>query len=158
MAGSIKAAPAGVEVRSATPEDMGALRDLLAASGLPVSDVGLANQAFVVAVLEGRVVGCAGAERYGSAALLRSLAVAVEQRGRGLGDLLLRRGVEEARRGGARDLYALTTTIEPLLARRGFVRVDRTEVPDDMRRSREFESLCPASAACMRLEGELRDG
>jgi amino-acid N-acetyltransferase len=146
--------PGNVQIRAATSADASAIRSLLAASGLPVADLGAHNQEFVVAVLAGEVVGCAGAEHYGSSALLRSLAVATGHRGEGLGDLLLRKGVDEARRRGARDLYALTTTIEPLLARRGFVHVDRADVPADVRRAKEFASLCPASAACMRLSGE----
>jgi amino-acid N-acetyltransferase len=135
---------------------MDVIRGLLESAGLPVADLDLVHQEFLVACEGGRIVGCAGAEHHGSAALLRSLAVAPEHRGKGLGDLLLRKGVDEARRRGARDLYALTTTIEPLLARRGFVRVERATVPEGIRRSREFASLCPASAACMKLEGPVR--
>jgi amino-acid N-acetyltransferase len=142
-----------VEVRAAVPGDAQEIRRLLEASGLPVADLQPGRQEFIVACRGGRVVGCAGAEHHGADALLRSLAVDPEVRGQGIGDLLLRRGVEEARRRGARDLYALTTTIEPLLARRGFTRVDRGEVPETLRRSTEFASVCPASAACMRLAG-----
>ena len=40
-----------------------------------------------------------------------------------------------ARKRGARELFALTTTIEPLLARRGFTRIDRSEVPAAVRQS-----------------------
>jgi len=89
------------------------------------------------------------------AALLRSLAVDPRRRREGIGERLLRAVVDLARRRGARELYALTTTIEPLLARRGFTRVDRAGVPAAVRRSPAFETLCPASAPCMRLEGDL---
>jgi amino-acid N-acetyltransferase len=78
------------------------------------------------------------------------------RRGEGIGEALLRAVVDLARRRGALELYALTTTIEPLLARRGFTRVPRAEVPAAVRRSAEFATLCPASAACMKLEGDLR--
>jgi len=146
-------APPGVTLAPAGPGDLDALRRLLGASGLPVADLGQPGQEFLVARSDGELVGCAGAELHGAAALLRSLAVVPSRRGERIGDLLLRAIVAHARGRGARDLYALTTTIEPLLARRGFVRVDRSEVPAAVRRSAEFSSLCPASAACMRLAG-----
>jgi amino-acid N-acetyltransferase len=142
-----------VTVAPAGPGDMGAVRRLLEASGLPVADVGGAG-AFLVARSGGLVVGCVGAEPHGSSALLRSLAVEPGRRGEGIGDALLRAAVDLARRRGARELYALTTTIEPLLARRGFLRVERAEVPAAVQRSAEFATLCPASATCMKLEGD----
>ena len=46
--------------------------------------------------------------------------------------------------------------VRRLLVRRGFVHVPRSGVPADLQRSGEFASLCPATSACMRLEGELR--
>jgi amino-acid N-acetyltransferase len=142
-----------VTLAPAGPGDLDGLRRLLQASALPVEDLGGPGQEFLVARSGGELVGCAGAELHGAAALLRSLAVVPSRRGERIGDLLLRAIVAHARGRGARDLYALTTTIEPLLARRGFVRVDRSEVPAAVRRSAEFSSLCPASAACMRLAG-----
>jgi amino-acid N-acetyltransferase len=145
-----------VTLAPAGPGDMADLRRLLEASGLPVDDVGRAGQEFLVARSGGDLVGCAGVELYGGPALLRSLAVSASRRGEGIGDLLLRTLVEHARRRGARELFALTTTIEPLLARRGFTRVERAEVPEAVRQSAEFSTACPASAACMRLAGELR--
>jgi amino-acid N-acetyltransferase len=135
---------------------MSELRRLLEASGLPVDDVGRAGQEFLVARSGGELVGCAGAELYGGAALLRSLAVVASRQGAGIGDLLVRAIVEHAPNRGAQDLFALTTTIEPLLARRGFTRIERAEVPAAVRQSAEFSTVCPGSAACMRLSGDLR--
>ncbi len=145
-----------VVLTPAGPGDLGAVRRLLESSGLPVADVGRPGQEFLVARSGGGLVGCVGVELHGDAALLRSLAVATARRGEGLGDRLLRAIVGHARGRGARDLYALTTTIEPLLARRGFTRIDRSEAPPAVRESAEFATLCPGSSACMRLVGELR--
>jgi amino-acid N-acetyltransferase len=50
---------------------------------------------------------------------------------------------------GVRELFLLTTTAEPIFARWGFRRVDRAEAPPAIRESREFASLCPASAVFM---------
>jgi N-acetylglutamate synthase-like GNAT family acetyltransferase len=148
------ATAAEVRLGPAGPADVDAARRLLEASDLPAAD--LDGVELLVARSGGRVVGCVGAELHGPTALLRSLAVDPRRRGEGIGEALLRAVVDLARRRGALELYALTTTIEPLLARRGFTRVPRAEVPAAVRRSAEFATLCPASAACMKLEGDLR--
>ena len=146
MTSDVTVAPAG-------PGDVHAARRLLEASGLPVADLDAVE--ILVARSGGRVVGCVGAELHGSAALLRSLAVDPRRRCEGIGEGLLRAVVDLARRRGAREFYALTTTIEPMLTRRGFARVERAEVPAAVRGSAEFATLCPSSATCMRLEGDL---
>jgi N-acetylglutamate synthase-like GNAT family acetyltransferase len=137
-------------LRLATPSDAHAIRALLAASRLPTSDVREGGpQEFLVA-LDGRaLVGCVGLERHGDAALLRSLAVDEEHRGRGLGLELYRSMVTHAARRGVKALYLLTTTAEAFFAKRGFVRVAREAVPGSIAATAEFRSLCPASAVCM---------
>lgn len=142
-----------VRLGPAGPGDVDVARRLLVASGLPVADLDAVE--LLVARSGARLVGCVGAELHGAAALLRSLAVDPRRRREGIGEALLRAAVDLARRRGARELYALTTTLEPMLARRGFVRVERADVPAAVRGSAEFATLCPSSATCMRLEGEL---
>jgi amino-acid N-acetyltransferase len=142
--------------RRATPGDESALKALLAEAGLPSQDVGHAEQEFIVALDDGVLIGSVGLERYGGAALLRSLAVKGGLRGRRLGSELYDRIVEHARRGGVTVTYLLTTTAEQFFRARGFERIDRAAVPDALRATAEFKSLCPATAVCMRLR--LEDG
>ena len=97
----------------------------------------------------------AGLEVRGDAALLRSLAVAADVRGTGLGAAVLRRALREAdhRKDG---VYALTTTAEQYLSRFGFERVPRTSLPPELFESRELQDACPASATVMKRERGAR--
>ncbi|MEM1117584.1 MAG: arsenic resistance N-acetyltransferase ArsN2 [Bacteroidota bacterium] len=132
------------------PDRLGEVLALLTASGLPTDDLAGADPSdFRVVERAGRVVGCVAVEAYGGAGLLRSLAVAEGARGEGLGGVLVEAAEALAceRRLGA--LYLLTTTAAPFFEARGYAPVDRAEVPEAVRRSAEFCSVCPASAACL---------
>ncbi len=142
----------------ATAADLGAVRDLLRDAGLPFSDLEEGRQELIVARQGARRVGSVGVEVHGRDGLLRSLAVAPDLRGNGLGGSLHWRALALAAARGVRTLYLLTTTAERFFAARGFDRVSREAVPDALRATAEFASLCPASAVCMRRElaGEVR--
>jgi amino-acid N-acetyltransferase len=143
--------PAGAAppVEPARPEDLEPVRGLLAACGLPAEDVVEGGPVlWVVRGPEG-LAGCVGLEVHGEAGLLRSLAVEPGRRGQGLARALCLRAAAEARVLGVRELFLLTTTAEPIFARWGFRRVDRSQAPPAIRESREFASLCPASAVFM---------
>lgn len=141
----------GIELRTATPADDAAIRQLLQSAGLPADDVASGPQQYVVAHDGARLVGTVGVEVVGTDALVRSLAVVPEWRGRGIAGALHRRILEVARRRGVRALFLLTTTAEDYAARRGFRRIDRSDVPPAILALPQFRRLCPASAACMRL-------
>jgi arsenate reductase len=142
---------ASVELAPLPPSASGTLRALLGRFHLPADDVGQPNQTFVAAYASGELVGCVGLERFGADALLRSLAVVPRMQGAGLGKKLYLRALAEARSGGVRSLYLLTTTAARFFERAGFERIDRGLVPPAVAASAEFDSLCPASAVCMRL-------
>ena len=59
------------------------------------------------------------------------------------------RALDEMRLAGIRDAYLLTTTAAPFFSRYGYQAADRATAPDAIAASREFASLCPASAAYM---------
>ena len=140
----------GARLRSAVRDDFPALEALLSASDLPVAGVREAVDGFVVAELDGAVVGAAGLERYGNSVLLRSVAVAPPLRGTGLGERLVAMVLEAATRSGAEACYLLTTTAEQWFPRFGFERITRAEVPAPVHQSLEFTEACPASAIVMR--------
>lgn len=141
-----------VEVRPATKDDLPDIRALLEASALVASDVdGEGAQELLVVREEGRLVGCIGLEVRGDAGLLRSFAVAPRLRRQGIGAALHDAAVARARALGVRDLYVLTTTVKERALRTGFEEVAREEVPEGVRAGSQFRSLCPATAACLRL-------
>jgi amino-acid N-acetyltransferase len=133
----------------AVPKDLGEIRNVLSALGLPADDVGAPHQTFLTARSGDALVGFVGLELYGLAALLRSLAVVPTRHGEGLGRDLARRALAEAEARGVRDVFLLTTTAERFFERSGFARVEREHVPEPIRESPEFKSLCPANAVCM---------
>lgn len=139
-------------IRRAAPVDAGPILALLTEAGLPTAGVVDHLGDFLVAEVEGRLTGVAGIERYGDAALLRSVAVDAAARGTGLGGRLTGRALEAARRSGARAVYLLTTTAEGYFPRHGFRRTDRSSVPAAVRGSVEFTTACPSTAAVMKLD------
>jgi amino-acid N-acetyltransferase len=146
----MKAAPAlKMAIRPARETDAAPIAALLRDASLPHDDFAphLAN--FLVARAGDEVVGAVGLEVQGAAALLRSLVVAPELRGQGLGDSLTETVVARARPLGVRRIYLLTTTADKFFARRGFTVIARSNVPAGIAATEEFRSLCPATAACM---------
>jgi amino-acid N-acetyltransferase len=139
-----------VRIERATTSDVGAIARLLTAAELPTAGVDEGIDGFVVARDGQFVLAVAGTERYDGAVLLRSVVVAPEARGWGLGARLVDERLAHGARSGAGEAYLLTTTAEPFFARMGFVPIGRDAVPAGVRASEEFTSLCPASATVMR--------
>ena len=83
-------------------------------------------------------------------AVLRSVAVREDQRGRGLGQALVAAAEDLARERGASELILLTETAEPFFARLGYDVIDRGVVADDVAGSIEFAVACPSTAVAMR--------
>lgn len=138
-------------LRAATPGDRAAVLALLTQAGLPTSDIAEESlREFIVALDAGKVIGSVGLERHGEHGLLRSLAMAPEWRGRGLGSALVEAIEARARAFGLCTLSLLTETAAPFFAARGYARVPRAQVPAAVQSSREFTTLCPASSTCMR--------
>jgi amino-acid N-acetyltransferase len=138
-------------IRKAAPADWPAMEALLESARLPLDGARDHLASFVIAERGGAIVGCAGVERYGDAALLRSVAVAESERSRGVGAALVERCLADARAKGLSTVLLLTTTAEQFFPRFGFEVVDRAGVPDAVRESAEFRGACPASATVMRL-------
>ena len=137
-------------VRRAQSPDFELLLGLLAGAQLPTDDLATAPGLRLWALEEhGALVGVIGLERRGAGGLLRSLAVAPSHQRRGLGVRLVRQLEHESRSEGVELLVLLTQTAQPFFRRLGYRVVDRQHVPDELKQSAEFLSLCPASAVCM---------
>ena len=109
-----------MEIRRATERDAPAIRaliDLYVADGtlLPRTEEFIAAHAdhFIVAVRGGRVVGCVHLDEYApSLAELRSLAVAPDAQGMGVGRSLVAAVEDLARRRGYRTVFAVSNDEE----------------------------------------------
>ncbi len=138
-----------VIVREATRTDWPNMAALLARADLPLAGAEDHLSGFVVAVRGGEVLGCAGLERYGSAGLLRSVAIEAAERGLGLGARLVRRILQRAEAQGMDQVALLTETAGDYFPRFGFRVIARNEAPAPALASVEFTSLCPESATVM---------
>ena len=111
----------GVMLRKATPSDLPAVLELLEQAGLPRDGLSDGLVHLCVAELDGELAGVAGLERYGTSALLRSVAVSPTQRRASSGPAAGR----SAPAGGAlrtqvHDVYLRTTTAEEYFPKFGF--------------------------------------
>jgi amino-acid N-acetyltransferase len=137
-------------IRSGQSADRAAVTALLKAAGLPTDDLtsALHLQLWVLET-EDTPIGVIGIERFKASALLRSLAIAPNYQRRGLGRRLVEQLERDVRIVGVEQLFLLTETAESFFRQLGYVVIDRRYVPDDVKQSAEFRSLCPASAVCM---------
>jgi amino-acid N-acetyltransferase len=123
---------------------------LLESHGLPASDITHEHlQHFFFVSANGSPTGLVGLELYGTDALLRSLVIAENARNNGLGSSLVRHAEQHAAKNGVRFIYLLTSTAEMFFKRLGYEQIDRFQAPFSVKETREFASLCPASAAFM---------
>ncbi|MEI7771315.1 MAG: arsenic resistance N-acetyltransferase ArsN2 [Chloroflexales bacterium] len=139
-------------ITPADPADLPAILDLLTQHGLPHAGLAQHMDAALVARDGAAIIGSAALERYGDAALLRSVAVAPARRGHGLGQRLTAAALDLAHRLGVRQLYLLTTTAEGYFPRFGFRPITRAEVAPAVQASAEFTGACPASAVVLALD------
>jgi amino-acid N-acetyltransferase len=117
---------------------------------LPVADITDEHlEHFFFVGSDGSPTGLVGLELYGSDALLRSLVVGENTRGKGWGSALTDHAEQYAASKGVRSIYLLTTTAETFFQRLGYERIERSKAPSSIERTREFAGLCPASSAFM---------
>jgi amino-acid N-acetyltransferase len=137
------------KLRTATEQDARAICALLENNGLPISDLASSKPEFVVACQGEEVIGTGAVQRFGSAALLRSVAVASNWRGRGMGHAIVTELERFAQTSRVTQLILLTQTASRFFEHQGYRVIDREGVPLEVRTSEEFRVLCPASAVCM---------
>ena len=135
----------------ADAENFEKFRALLISSGLPAEGLDF-NRDLLLGYFEGdELVGTGGLEIYEPYALLRSLAVKTDIRGKAVGSTITEYLLEEAKKRGLKAIFLLTGTARGFFQRKGFVDVPRSTVPDEVRKSREFAELSAESANVMAL-------
>ena len=123
---------------------------LLSECGLPTDDLRAGAATHFIGVQSGNgLAAVVGIEVFGKVALLRSLAVSERSRAQGLGARLVAAIETYAVSRQVHQMYLLTTTAEGFFVKYGYVRVERSEAPEEISASSEFASLCPQSAAFM---------
>ena len=138
-------------MNTAVPQDLPVIQVLLSSESLCHDDLTEEHMAhFLTLRDDGELIGAVGLEVFGLDALLRSLIVAPNYRGKGLGIQLVD-GIEaHAHDIGVTSLYLLTTTADRFFDRHGYERIERNSVPEAIGATTEFVSFCPDTAVCMR--------
>jgi amino-acid N-acetyltransferase len=138
-----------IQIRAAVKYDMDAIKSLLDSASLPSVDIEKHLLNFLVLEERAKIAGIIGIELYGDTALLRSLAVTKEYRGKGFGKELCSALISNAKKMNVKSIYLLTETAEGFFRKQGFQKIERDVVPDVIKQTYEYSSLCPEGAVCM---------
>ena len=134
-----------VELPQPTPDLITALE----AAGLPTDDLHEPGRRFFRFEDDAGLIGYGGLEQIGPDALIRSMVVVDDRRGAGLGAALLSWLETETADRKASALYLLTTSAAAFFQQHGYAALPRSAAPPAIAASRQFNALCPASAAFM---------
>lgn len=121
----------------------------LEAAGLPTDDLHEPGRRFYRFEDDGGLIGYGGLEQTGPDTLIRSIAVVDDRRGEGHGSAILSWLETRAAAQQATALYLLTTSAAAFFQRHGYAALSRSAAPPAIAASRQFSTLCPASAAFM---------
>jgi amino-acid N-acetyltransferase len=136
-------------LHTGTERDASNIHALLERCGLPTRDLDASQPQFIVLCEGAQIIGAGALQRFGSIALLRSVAVEPERRGSGLGRVIVQELERRAYASDVAQLVLLTQTAKRFFEEQGYQVIDRQQVPQAVQASEEFRSLCPASATCM---------
>lgn len=131
-----------MRIDRSSPDDIPAVEALLAAAGLPLDGAAEALSLGVVGRAGDRVVAASSIERYGTSGLLRSVVVAEDQRGTGLGREIVAAAEQLACDQGIGDLYLLTETAPDWFPQLGYEVVERSLAIAAVGESIEFTTVC----------------
>jgi len=134
-----------VELPEPTPDLIAALE----AAGLPTDDLHEPGRRFYRFDDDAGLIGYGGLERIGPDILIRSMVVVDARRGDGLGAEVLSWLEARAAERKATALYLLTTSATAFFQRHGYAVLPRSAASAAIAASRQFSTLCPASAAFM---------
>ncbi len=141
-----------INYRISTNKDLPQIIKLISDSNLPIVDLIEGKQLFVVAEVSAQIIACAGLEIHKENGLFRSLAVSPSYRNMKIGKDIFTKIIALSRKNQIKQLYLLTTTADLYFRRGGWKEIDRTEVPDKIRSTSEFSSVCPSTAMCMKYQ------
>jgi amino-acid N-acetyltransferase len=133
----------------ASQNSFSAAIELLKKNNLPTEDINPGTQLFVVE--EGdNVIATVAVEYDYNDALLRSLSVSEEKRSSGIGAELVDFIEDYVRMQGVRTIYILTTTAAGFFSRRGYTLIDRSNVPQFIKDTKEYSVICASSSTLMK--------
>jgi amino-acid N-acetyltransferase len=126
-----------------------AVIELLQENNLPVSDLGAGKHLFAL-IQNDTLIGAGGLELFDNCALIRSVSIKSDFRGKGWGKLINKELEKISRQKGIDRLYLLTISAKGFFAKEGYKEIKREDVPTSIKNTSEFSSVCPSSATVMR--------
>src|SRR4030042_7184022 len=145
-----------LKITEASGTDIPDIFSLLEQCLLPTEDISSEKQLFWVIKKDQQIQGTIAIENYSPYGLLRSFAVHPSYRKQAMGTTLLYHTIEQAEKLGIEFLYLLTDTAARYFEAREWIYVRRESVPEKVRLSEQFKSICSESTACMFLP--IKDG
>ncbi|WP_432258067.1 GNAT family N-acetyltransferase [Cupriavidus sp. TMH.W2] len=139
-------------LRSASQADLPQIAVLLEQCRLTREGITKIVDSFHVAHCDGRIIGCAAAERHGESIVIRSVAVEPACRDRGVATRLVDALLMRARGTEVRHAVLLSASAPAYFARWGFSLIPADKAPSDARASSEFQDAAQTSALCMHCE------
>lgn len=122
---------------------------ILQSHDLPTADIDEDKLLYVLHRAE-KIIGTAGLEIFDDCALLRSVSVTNDEKGKGYGSVINDEIENYAKESGINCMYLLTTTAKDFFDRQGYCVIKREDAPEAIKQTTEFSSLCPASAVVMK--------
>lgn len=139
-------------ISKATTNQRQRIIQLLQAEKLPVDDLPASLDNFFVAMDNEKVIGTIGLELYGDCGLLRSMVVDKEHRNKNIASGLVQQLETHAKANSINCMYLLTETAVQYFEKKGYHKINRDEVPENLKASSEFSHVCPMSAIVMKKQ------
>jgi amino-acid N-acetyltransferase len=135
----------------ASQNSFSAAIELLKKNNLPTEDINPGTQLFVTEENDS-VIGTVAVEYNFDVALLRSLSVSEQKRNSGIGQMLVDFIETYVQKQGVLSIYLLTTSAEAFFLKKGYKSIDRNEVPDFIKNTKEYSVICSSSSTLMKKE------
>jgi N-acetylglutamate synthase-like GNAT family acetyltransferase len=129
--------------------EFGSFREAVKNAGLPHQDLNYQSQVLISYYQNDEMIGTGGLEVLDRFALLRSVSVSPDHRSQNIGKQITSDILKNAQNSNLDGIYLLTETAKDYFQKLGFKEVSRDQVPEEIKSTTEFASVCPASAAVM---------
>lgn len=139
-----------MKIIQANQTNRSAIIELLKSEKLPVDDLPGNLDHFFVAINDSDIIGVIGLEHYPPFGLLRSMVVRKDHQNKKIATTLVEILEKHASDLKIERIYLLTETASSYFEKKNYQRVERTDVPDEIKQSTEFSSVCPVSAIVMK--------
>jgi N-acetylglutamate synthase-like GNAT family acetyltransferase len=136
-------------IEIATFEDTEELISLFESINVPTDDVDPDFTKFFIVREDSKIIGCVGLELFTGTALLRSFAIHSDHQDNEIGQVLIKKLIEEAATEGSDAVYVCSAGAPSFFLDLGFTGIDLDDVPSEIRTSGLFDNDCPRVAAFM---------